>query len=273
MKELAMKEMQQVAFNILKQVAAICEKNGFQYTLAYGTLIGAIRHKGFIPWDDDIDIMMPRPDYERFISYCNEHPQELGNLQLFNMNVCKDYPYMITRVSDSNTILEVENEKPYGIGVFIDIYVLDGAGKTKEEAIKKMNETKIFPSLIFYSTRKHYSAKNTVGLKKKLMKFPGFFVAKLIGKRKLVKILLNKVDKNKYEESAYVACLLWSTYKQKEILPKSMFDEYTDVTFEGCSFKSVKDYDGYLRNFYGNYMELPPVEKRIAHHFFKAYKK
>ena len=165
MKELTMKEMQQVAFNILKQVAAICEKNGFRYTLAYGTLIGAIRHKGFIPWDDDIDIMMPRPDYERFISYCNEHPQELNNLQLFNMDVCKDYPYMITRVSNSNTILEVENEKSYGIGVFIDIYVLDGAGKTKEEAIKKMNETKMFPSLIFYSTRKHYSAKNTVGLK------------------------------------------------------------------------------------------------------------
>lgn len=273
MKELTMKEMQQVAFKILKQVAAICEKNGFRYTLAYGTLIGAIRHKGFIPWDDDIDIMMPRPDYEKFINYCNEHPLELNNLQLFNMDVCKDYPYMITRVSDSNTILDVENEKSYGIGVFIDIYVLDGAGRTKEEAIKKMNETKGFPSLIFSATRKHYTTRNTVGIRKKILKFPSFFLAKVIGKKKLVKTLLNKIDFTSYEKSSYVASLLWSTYKLKEILPKGMFDEYTDVTFEGNTFKAIKRYDEYLRNFYGNYMELPPVDKRIAHHFFKAYEK
>ena len=105
------------------------------------------------------------------------------------------------------------------------------------------------------------------------MKLPGFIVSKLVGTKKLVDLLMSKVDTSMYEESSYVACLLWSTYKQKEILAKGMFEEYTDVTFEGCSFKSVKDYDGYLRNYYGNYMELPPVNKRIAHHFFKAYKK
>lgn len=273
MKELTVKEMQKCAFAILKQVSSICEENGFRYTLAYGTLIGAIRHQGFIPWDDDIDIMMPRPDYDRFIDYCKCHPQNLGDLQIFNIDTCKDYPYMITRVSDTKTFLEVDNEKTYGIGVFIDIYVLDGAGKDMNEAMKKMDATKVYPSLIFYSTRKHYSAKNTEGFKKKLMKLPAFMLAKFIGKQRLISILLKKIDKTNYEKSSYVACLLWSTYKEKEILPKKMFEEYIDVTFENCSFKAIKDYDIYLRNYYGNYMELPPVEKRIAHHFFKAYKK
>lgn len=273
MTELTMREMQQYAFNILKQVATICEEQGFRYTLAYGTLIGAIRHQGFIPWDDDIDIVMPRPDYDKFIAYCKENPRVLENLKLFNMDTCKDYPYMLTRISDSNTFLEVENEKSYGIGVFIDLYVLDGAGNTKDEAKAKMNATKAFPSLIFYSTRNHYSVKNTNGLIKKIMKMPAFLIAKIVGKEKLVKILLGKVDKTNYNNCSFVANLLWSTYKQKEILPKSIFEEYIDVTFEGCTFKAIKDYDGYLRNFYGNYMKLPPLEKRIAHHFFKAYKK
>ena len=84
-------DIQEVSLNILKQITSVCEREGFRYTLAYGTLIGAVRHKGFIPWDDDIDIQMPRPDYERFLKYMINNP--ILNLKVFNHKYVKGYPF------------------------------------------------------------------------------------------------------------------------------------------------------------------------------------
>lgn len=80
---LQLEDIKKISLDILKKVAKICDDNGFRYVLAYGTLIGAIRHHGFIPWDDDIDIQMPRPDYERFLTYMETHKEGVGNLRSF----------------------------------------------------------------------------------------------------------------------------------------------------------------------------------------------
>lgn len=139
-KELTLQEIQQASFEILKKIKEICDKEGFRYVLTWGTLIGAIRHKGFIPWDDDIDIMMPRPDHDKLMNYMSEHKDELKPLEVFNNDTCPNYPYMLTRISDSRYILDVDNEDDFGIGVFIDIYVEDGAGNSKEEALALMKK-------------------------------------------------------------------------------------------------------------------------------------
>lgn len=134
-KQLTTAETQAVALEVLHTVAGICETQGLRYCLIYGTLIGAVRHHGFIPWDDDVDIMMPRPDYDKLLAYLSQHIGEYPNLKVFNPDTCPDYPYMITRISDDRYVIEMENEKPYGMGVFIDIYPYDGLGVTKQEAV------------------------------------------------------------------------------------------------------------------------------------------
>lgn len=130
MRELTIKETQAVSLEILYTITQICEKQGLRYSLIYGTLIGAIRHQDYIPWDDDVDIMMPRPDYEKLLKYLEKHIKDYTYLRVFNCDKCKKYPYMITRISDDRYIIKMENEKPYGMGIFIDIYPYDGLGMT-----------------------------------------------------------------------------------------------------------------------------------------------
>ena len=101
--ELEFKESQRIALEILKKVACICEEHNFRYVLIWGTLIGAIRHNGFIPWDDDIDIAMPRPDYDKLLSFFKKHRDELMPLECLTMETRKNYPHMIARISDSRT--------------------------------------------------------------------------------------------------------------------------------------------------------------------------
>ena len=117
---LTMKDTQQIALEILHTVAQICEEQKLRYYLVYGTLIGAVRHHGFIPWDDDVDIMMPRPDHDRLMEYLDDHIGEYPHLQVFNRKTCPEYPYMITRISDDRYEIRMENEKPFGMGIFID---------------------------------------------------------------------------------------------------------------------------------------------------------
>lgn len=135
MKELTTREMQEVSLEILHTIASICEKQHLRYALIYGTLIGAVRHKGYIPWDDDVDIMMPRPDYDSLLQYLKENIADYPYLKVFNREECPEYPYMITRISDQRYRIEMENEKPFGLGVFIDIYPYDGLGDTKQESV------------------------------------------------------------------------------------------------------------------------------------------
>ena len=272
MGEMTMREVQLVALDILKIVANICEENGFRYLLAYGTLLGAIRHKGFIPWDDDIDILMPRPDYEKFVAYFLTHKKELYPLRLFNMDTCPQYPYMITRISDDRYRLKVANEKEYGMGIFIDIYVLDGIGNTAEDAYRLLKKTCKYPRLIFLSTRNHYHFGTTKGFLKRLIKFPVFFYAKLMGKKYFVNKLLCLIDKDTYDKSLYVACPIWDN-RPTWGMRKSIIDNLIKVPFEDHFFYAPKDYDSFLNIFYGNYMELPPAKDRIYHHIYKAYKR
>ena len=189
-----MQEIQSVSLEVLKKITDIMDHEGFNYILAYGTLIGAIRPKGFIPWDDDIDIMMLRPDYEKFLEYAESHKEELDYLEVFNMNTNPDYPHMITRVSDSRYEIDVTNERRCGLGIFVDIYPMDGIGNTIEESESLLRKTCKYPSMIFLSTRKYYHFGNTKGWLKRLMKIPAFIFTHIMGKMFFVN-RLNRIIK------------------------------------------------------------------------------
>jgi lipopolysaccharide cholinephosphotransferase len=274
MRKLTINEIQNVSVGILKKIDEICNKLNLKYGLAYGTLIGAVRHKGFIPWDDDVDIMMPRRDYELLIDYFEKNKKKLMPYELFNYRTNEKYPYMICRISDSRYELDVENEDKFGLGVFVDIYPLDGAGNTVSEYTKLKNQTSMYVSMCFLSTRKRVKRENTKSFIKYILKYPAFFAAKMIGKDFFMKKLEVMARKYDYNTSTYVGCIVWASDDGvKGIIKKEWFENFIDIEFAGYRFKAPKEYDKILSRCYGNYMELPPKKDRIAHHYYDAYKK
>lgn len=272
-KPLTIPQTQAIALEILHTVADICENQGLRYALIYGTLIGAVRHHGFIPWDDDVDIMMPRPDYDRLLAYLEKNIENYPHLKVFNRDTCAAYPYMITRISDDRYEIKMENEKPYGMGVFIDIYPYDGLGTTKEEAVRYGLKGDRLSSLCYQASRDHFAMETTTSTLRKLVKFPVYLFSKLCGKD----FFQNKLEKlahvKDYDHSEYVGCVIWLSWGEKDIFPRKWFDETVLMPFDKYQFRVPKHYDEVLRHEYGDYMQLPPEEDRIGHHFYTAYEK
>lgn len=270
---LSLFEIQSISLEILRNVAKICEEENLRYFLAYGTLLGAVRHQNFIPWDDDLDILMPKEDHDKLITLLQEQPERLPHYKLFTPDLVPAYPYMITRISDDRYAIEMENEAPYGMGVFIDIYPYEGLGDTIQEALKLGLKGDRLSSLCYQSSRKHFAMETTSGFLRKLLKLPVFLFAKCIGKdyfQKKLKALSGKIP---FDQSNYVGCLTWLSTGEKDIYQKKHFADFIYLPFADTQFRVPKHYHEVLSHGYGDYMQLPPEEKRIAHHFYKAYKK
>ena len=263
MKELTLQEIQQGSYKVLLKLKEICDKLNLNYFLAYGTLIGAIRHKGFIPWDDDIDVWMSRPDYERFVKYCLEHEDETKPFVLKHYKTCKEYIYPIARLVDTRYKIDYTDAKEYGLGLFIDIYPLDGV---KVGSKKQARKRKRYIRKIGMLGASHYiKSKNRV--KNFLKKIYYAFY-----KNSDINQVIAKADKAAqsygYDEYDSVACVVWEA---TECLDKCHFASTVDVEFNGQPFKAPVGYDSLLKKLYGDYMKLPPESEQIAHHYYKAY--
>jgi lipopolysaccharide cholinephosphotransferase len=272
MKELSIEEIQRGSLEIMKKIDEICNQLNLNYFLIYGTLIGAIRHKGFIPWDDDLDIMMPRPDYDKLIEYFIKNEKELYPLKLFSNKNNNRYPYMISRISDVRYHLVVENEDDYGIGLFVDIYPIDGVGNNAKENKKVKIKAKYLVSLCYLSTRQKCVKDNTKTKLRLMLKFPAFLYAKARGKKYFENKLNDIVAKHPYKSCTYVGCTTWCPDMEKEVFPKELLEKTIVVPFEQYHFRIPENYDKILRQVYGDYMELPPEKDRIGHHHYKAYR-
>ncbi|WP_155974149.1 LicD family protein [Streptococcus ruminantium] len=272
-KELTIRENQLIALAILDTISEICEKLNLRYNLMYGTLIGAIRHKALIPWDDDIDIMMPQKDYKLLLEFLEKNIASFPHLKVFNPDTVPEYPYMITRISDIRYIINIENEKEYGLGAFIDIYPFYGLGDTEEEAISIGMKGDRLSSACYQSTRISYKVENTKKLYRKVLKYPAFWIAKIIGKEYFQKKLVQLAQRKEYDESKYVGCVVWLSGGKKDIFLKEWFDESISVTMEGRNYNVPARYDEILTHIYGDYMELPAEKDRVAHHRYKIYRK
>ena len=134
MKELSLREVQLGELEILKRLDSICREQGLKYFLYAGTMIGAVRHKAFIPWDDDIDVAMPRRDYDRLMAWWDEHGAQEAPLQMMNIHTNPKYISPISRLCDTRYQVDYEGTREYGLGLFVDIYPFDGCGSTQEEA-------------------------------------------------------------------------------------------------------------------------------------------
>jgi lipopolysaccharide cholinephosphotransferase len=258
--------------DILREFIKICKENNLVYYCCGGTAIGAIRHHGIIPWDDDIDVFMPQPDYDRFIQITTS--RDMGNYEVLVPRVDTSCPNCMTKMCNRRTTLLEFADIPFIQGLFIDIFPIDGAPDNVEEA-RKMEYC--FRKLKFQldAISAHYSFIRYVSLLKKRKEW-GKFVWKTIGflfRKFYRQHLLNKMKEIRYRypyENSSIVAVYTGSYGPKEVFPKAWLDGIETFCFEGLKVNLPKGYDEYLRQYYGDYMQLPPEEKRIGHHQ-KAY--
>lgn len=262
-------ELKRIELNLLVDVDRICKENGFRYSLGGGTLLGAVRHKGFIPWDDDIDIMMPRPDYDAFISYCLNNDVRFG---ICSYETDKSFTDLSAKIYDKNTIIEDENISDFEkqIGVSIDVFPIDGLADTYDDAKKAFHKTDFKRSLLVAAAWKHFFRSKTHTWYYEPIRFAFFLMSRFINKQKSFEKILKTYSQKSFDECKYVAAV-GGSYREKEILPIELYKESVELEFEDKKFNAISGYREYLQSIYGDYMQLPPEEKRVAHHTFKAY--
>lgn len=269
MKALTAREVQLGELEVAKKLDEICGKLNLRYYLAYGTLLGAVRHQGFIPWDDDVDVMMPRPDYEKLVAYLISHEKELAPFKLMHHKTNKDYIYPISRLVDTRYWIDYQNAQDYGLGLFVDIYPLDGCGNNPEEAAQIMQRGSADIVMINVAGLDKYHPSASGGFLRSVAKFLGYCYAKFRGARYFAAKLDAMGKQYAYDDCEYVNLTIWDITMKP--LKKEWFDSAERMQFEDAMLCVPSCYHEILTQTYGDYMELPPEDQRIAHHFYTAY--
>ena len=256
METMTLKDIQNVSLEILKEIDSFCCEHNINYSLGYGALIGAVRHKGCIPWDDDIDVVMPRPDYDKFI---HTYRSGTGTYELYAPELGNCY-YTVTRLCEMNKthVRKCYQWTDKQTGVWVDIFPIDAIPK-RDNNIYKL------------SARCYVACRN-----KKIISFKQSFLYNLksaallfkygfLDRKKCIDDYLSTISKCSYLESDKVANYA-SPYRLKDIHSKNLFESYIRVPFENIEVNIIKAYSEYLSALYGNYMQLPPETQRVRGH-------
>lgn len=264
-KEITLEESKQIQVNILKNIDLFCRNNGINYSLAGGTLIGAVRHKGFIPWDDDIDLMMLREDYDRFIK---QYKDDYYQIISFHSN--KKWHNLFSCVVDPNTVV-YRWDREWNRGIWVSIFPIDripdddGAVYKMIQKVQRISHSIIRLKKSFWTnnTNVFYNITKMFG-RIILMPFPNAFWCK-----KMEKIITsyNRITTKRYSSTSEWAFDIVFHFSADS------FNSYVDLEFEGIKCMSCSGYDDYLRSQYGDYMKLPPEEERVPKHNCKMYYK
>lgn len=272
MKDFSMKEMQDIALDILIYYKKVCDENSLKYYLAYGTLLGAIRHGGYIPWDDDIDVMMPRRDYDALVKYLADNPHEYYQLVSYDNN--KDFTAPLPKIIDKRTTLIQQ----YGfvekvqLGVYIDIFVLDGVGEMYEESRVQYNRgRKLLENWMRAATI--LFPPHSCNRIRDILRFVRNIPNKVLGIGRCIEKIYALGSSRDFYSNRYVATFsLPLNYSPEESIYEQVdFGDGIVKSFEGVDFTVPRNYEGLLKKWYGEYMKLPPEDNRITHHNYVAY--
>ena len=260
-------QLKQLQLEIMDFFDKWCRSQGITYFITAGTLIGALRHKGFIPWDDDIDIVMLRKDYELFVELFSRG--DTGKYRLYAYETNEDCIYPYAKVYDSDTVLIEGNERVSPkIGVNIDIFPLDNATSDYEMAVQMKKEIKPYNVILGIKSLDNANR----GFKKNIVVWALRCVAAPFSFSWLIKRIINKSKKYiSDDESKYVINSVIYAKGEREILEREWFKDTIELEFEGRSYLAPIGADQYMKRLFGDYLTLPPEEKRISHHRFYAY--
>lgn len=262
-----LEKIKKIQLELLDSVDKFCVEHHIKYSLAFGTLLGAVRHGGYIPWDDDIDIMMTRENYNRFRE---EYQSEC--YPFVDMKTDENHPVPLGKVYDSSTFFYYKKTIRRKYGVFIDIFPIDNMPEdidVRTKWIKKVN----------HYIKLNYIKCNSWGLilnsNKNVLKKLFFCAIKLLTSSKYIhKRLENLYIKYENEDTNYVgAAMIFNYMDVWRVYPKSCFNEYGRMMFEGKEYMAICDYDTFLKIRYGDYMKLPPENERVPKHGIIAYNK
>lgn len=264
-KVLELEEVHQELLLLLEEFNRVCETLGITYYLSGGSMIGAVRHKGFIPWDDDLDLMMMRKDYEKLIANVSELNQKY---RMNCLELTPDWQYPFAKIDLPTTFIKDEF-RVVQHGLFLDIFPIDMLPDDEKEQKKITRKIKFLDLLRGSGTKKKFRpSEQHLGLKKMIKPYADFrgpnYYAKKIDK------YAKKINRE-HSDSNTAGVMVVSTHGTKEFLPKAAFSEKIEVEFEGEKTYMPKGYENYLVNLYGNYMELPPIEQQVPAHY-KIYK-
>lgn len=272
LKTITKKEYKKFDLGLLKFLKDVCDKYKLKYYLAYGTLIGAIRHQGMIPWDDDLDVMMPREDFLKFEEIVGKGIN--SNYEVISTNTHPEFTAPLPKLVDNRTLLvqKYDFKERTELGIYLDIFILDGAGNTYDEAVTtykkayklytnwRISDFKLFPP----HRNKLYG----------ILRYMKYIKYELRGVSYYLDTVNNFDSKLSFYDSEYIATLSSgeSDFKSN-VWKKSDFGEGINVNFEGDLYLAPVNYDKLLKLEYGNYMQLPPKEKQISNHNFAVFLK
>ena len=253
------KKVWAIELDLYLEFAKVCKKNNLKYFTDGGTTLGAVRHKGFIPWDDDIDVCMPREDYEKFIRLSSEFREPYF---LQNSHTDSNHAFSFTRLRNSNTCVVMRKFQycHFNQGIYIDIFPLDNEFyDTYFDRRKKMEKLVMRGSAFM---RKNYPEKEPRDIEL-IDKYLPEFSSSEENYDEINKFAMENINAN----TEYVSLIVSTKYApEKKIWPKYIFDDYVESDFCGHKVRIPKGYDEQLKIYFGNYWEFPPVESRGGWH-------
>ena len=246
-------EIRKIQLSILEDIDKFCKKNHIQYFIGYGTMLGAVRHGGYIPWDDDIDICMSRDQYEKFINTFSS-----SSLSVIRDSSLLYYPF--AKVVNNNTYVKMMDTKS-NYGLWVDIFPLDKIPRNKITRKIFLQKCVVLRSLLLSGLTDFSTPSKVKHIKVK--KFLAF-IAKCFGLQR-ISIRYNKLVKRYTDIESDIVSVLSTPYILKEIIHIKSISNLTRYKFEHLDISGLKDYDSYLKTLYGDYMKIPPLEKRRNH--------
>ena len=260
------REIQQMELGIMEYIHEVCQKIGVKYFLAYGSLIGAVRHKGFIPWDDDMDICMLREDYEKLQDYLIANPDERYEVMSYKNNLNYVYPFM--KVQDNHTyLLEEDVRIDSNMGIYVDIFPVDGY---EDDSVFKDKMTRLIKKrqLSCYTFK---GITNTKSILNSLIRYISVIIFYFTNTNKYIRGIDELAQSRKVDDYELVDYLIYKDMN-KPVWKREWLNQTIMGVFEGKEFMIPKNYHEILTSDYGDYTQLPPVELRFSHHDFQLWK-
>ena len=261
-----MTELQQKLLAMLCWFHDFCTKENLRYFAIAGTFLGAVRHGGFIPWDDDIDVGLPRKDYERCREIFARTGNRIGKYALETpYSPAEDFLYSYDKLYDTTTTLVERQRTNCRRGIYLDIFPLDGAGDTMEDAKRYYKQIDAYKMLL---AARVCAVRKERAWHKNLAILAARAIPSAVLSEKELCVKMDALCKERdYDESAFVGSLM-SGYRDKAIMPKEIFGEPTMYQFEGKEIMGPEKPEAYLAHLYGDWRKLPPEEKRGVRHDF-----